>query len=232
MTDRTLAGSPDAIIKEGAGILAIHKGKDKVWSASYVTVNFRGQGDSSRVTCAGGSGKADVKTLHGVPAVVGPGRTGLSFYGLSFVTSVDMSAFDASAMTNCSSLFSGAKSLTAFTPPASKASAVTAAANMFGSCASLKAASLTFLEDSSPVNCTSMFADCQALEQVDLGTLAVGSIRLDNAFKGCTSLRKIRCSQGMKSYLKRQKTAVGLDQTPMDMDSGFIDAAAEPPLQP
>ncbi|MCM1522784.1 MAG: leucine-rich repeat domain-containing protein [Muribaculaceae bacterium] len=233
MEETRLAAAPDAVMHKGSGILAIYRGSVQVWSASYITVSFNANVIGAKITCYGGSGKADVPVTGGVPAILGPGRTRLYLGTGSSTTSIDMTGFDASAIQRYDGMFSGLDSLESLLPPKTKSPEVKEIYNMFTTCASLRAVSLTFLEDCSLTRIESLFSGCTSLAEVDFGLIDPATITSwSNAFKNCSSLAKIRCTAKMRTFLRNKRVDTGLSKTPFDFDAGFIDAATTPPLRP
>ena len=120
------------------------------------------------------------------------------FYGMQYLTSIEINDFDTSAVTNMSGMFSGCSKLESLDLRSFDTSAVTSMWAMFYNCWALESLDLSSFNTSKVTSMESMFynCNCRALESLDLSsfinkinTSAVTSMR--HMFAGCTALTSL-----------------------------------------
>lgn len=120
---------------------------------------------------------------------------GNMFYGCSSLINLDLSDFDTSAVTNMGTMFSNCNSLTNLDLSSFNTSAVIRMDNMFSGCSSLTDLDLSSFDTSAVKNMTSMFESCSSLASLDLSGFdtSVGP-RMDSIFKNCDNLTSLNLS--------------------------------------
>ena len=98
------------------------------------------------------------------------------FLGLSNITEVDLSKFDASQVINMTKMFFNCSSLTSINLNISNASSVTYLDNMFFRCVSLKEIDLSHFDSKSVKNMYQMFFDCNSLISINLNNFDTSSV--------------------------------------------------------
>ncbi len=91
------------------------------------------------------------------------------FSGCSSLTSLDLSGFDTSSVTNMGYMFSGCSSLTSLDLSGFVTSSVTDMNGMFKSCLSLKSLDLSSFDTSSVTYMNQMFEGCSSLNSITFG---------------------------------------------------------------
>ena len=110
------------------------------------------------------------------------------FSSCSGLTSLDLTGFNTSAVTNMASMFSACSGLTSLDLTGFNTSAVMFMGEMFSSCSGLTSLDLTGFDTSAVTNMASMFSSCSGLTSLILGpnffkTKSVTSIN----FSPCTA---------------------------------------------
>ncbi|MGN0513043.1 MAG: BspA family leucine-rich repeat surface protein, partial [Lachnospiraceae bacterium] len=127
------------------------------------------------------------------------------FSGCSGLTTLDVSNFDTSRVTNMASMFSGCSGLTTLDVSNFDTSKVTNMGGMFYACSSLK--SLDLSNFNSVVGITKeMFNACSDLEFLNLSNLKMGSNGCDSSFMftGCPKLISIDIRSADPSKMNKQ----------------------------
>ena len=117
------------------------------------------------------------------------------FFGCFSLTSLDLSGFDTSQVTNMASMFSGCSSLTSLDLSGFDTSQVTDMYGMFSGCSDLTSLDLSGFDTSQVTDMNSMFGGCSSLTSLDLSgfdTLQVTD--MTNMFFGCSSLTSLDLS--------------------------------------
>ena len=110
------------------------------------------------------------------------------FSGCGSLTSLDLSSFDTSKVTDMEEMFSGCESLTALDLSSFDTSEVSYMRGMFYSCKSLTALDLSSFDTSNVTDMRGMFYSCESLTTIYCNSS--WSDRLsDDMFSGCNSLR-------------------------------------------
>ena len=91
------------------------------------------------------------------------------FYECRTLTSLDLSSFNTSAVTNMSSMFSSCSALTSLDLSSFNTSAVTNMSSMFYFCSGLTSFDLSSFDTSAVTNMSGMFSECSALTSLILG---------------------------------------------------------------
>ena len=109
------------------------------------------------------------------------------------MTSVDLSAFKTSELTNMSRMFSGCSKLTSVTFPASFDTAkVTNMSQLFQSCTALTSPGISGFNTESVTTMENLFADCAGLTSVNLANWNVQNvINMKSTFNGCANLTEV-----------------------------------------
>ena len=98
------------------------------------------------------------------------------FLGLSNITEVDLSKFDASQVTNMTKMFFNCSSLTSVNLNISNTSSVAYLDNMFFRCISLKEIDLSHFDTKSVKNMYQMFFDCNTLTSITFNNFDTSSV--------------------------------------------------------
>ena len=136
------------------------------------------------------------------------------FRGCSGLTSLDLSSFNTSAVTNMYAMFNGCSGLTSLGMSSFNTSAVTSMSLMFYNCGKLTALDLSSFNTSAVTSMQSMFYNCTALTSLDLSnfnTSAVTNMNLvQHMFYNCTALRNIKCKQAFKDWCVANASTISL----------------------
>ena len=117
---------------------------------------------------------------------------GSMFANCSGLTSLDVTGFDTSSVTNMGSMFSGCSGLTSLDVTGFDTSSVTDMGSMFGSCRGLTSIDVTSFDTSSVTNMGLMFANCSGLTSLDVTGFDTGSVtNMRSMFVGCTNLTSL-----------------------------------------
>ena len=114
------------------------------------------------------------------------------FYDCRSLTSLDLSNFDTSNVTNMTYMFYDCRSLTSLDLSSFDTSNVTNMANMFMTCSNLTSLDLSSFDTSNVTNMTSMFNNCSSLTSLDLGDFNTSKVtNMTNMFNNCSNLKTI-----------------------------------------
>ena len=147
-----------------------------------------------------------VRYLHykegsGIPPVVPEGYTycGYMFSCCKNLTTLDLSHFDVSKVTDMSWMFSGCKNLTSLDLSNFDVSKVTDMSYMFYNCGSLTSLDLSRFDVSKVEDMSSMFYGCGSLTTLDLSSFGVSQVTdMSRMFEDCESLAS-ECKSRLKS---------------------------------
>lgn len=118
------------------------------------------------------------------------------FAGCSSLTSLDLSSFDASKVTDMSRMFYGCSSLKFLDLSSLDASSATDVSWMFYDCSSLESLDLSGLDASSVTDMSLMFYGCSKLTSLDLSGLDTSKVtNMWRMFYGCLSLRAVKLGE-------------------------------------
>ena len=128
------------------------------------------------------------------------------FYSCNNLTSVDLSGFDCSEITNTAYMFKGCSSLESLNIPNLVTSKVTRTYDMFSGCSSLTSLDVSGWKTSGVYNMNSMFNGCSSLTSLDVSGWNTSSAQnIASMFNGCSSLTSLDVSEWNTS---RAETAI------------------------
>ena len=111
------------------------------------------------------------------------------------LTSLDVSSFDTSNVTNMNGMFGGCYALTTLDLSSFNTSSVKNMGYMFQVCKALTSVDVSSFDTSNVTKMDSMFSGCVALEVLDLGSFDMSNVRdAKYMFQGCNNLRTIYAS--------------------------------------
>ena len=114
------------------------------------------------------------------------------FAGCSSLTTLDLSSFDTSKVTDMHGMFSGCRSLTTLDLSNFDTSKVTDMSNMFKDCSDLNNIDLSSFYTDHVKNMSGMFQNCSNLTTLNLCTFLISSdVNISNMFKDCSNLTTI-----------------------------------------
>jgi surface protein len=117
------------------------------------------------------------------------------FYGCSSLTSLDLSKFDTNNVTYMSSMFYGCSSLTSLDLSKFDTNNVTYMSSMFYGCSSLTSLDLIKFDTSNVTGMDSMFSRCTSLTSLDVSKFDTSNVTgMDSMFSRCTSLTSLDVS--------------------------------------
>ena len=117
------------------------------------------------------------------------------FYGFRKVTSIDLSVFDTSEVTDMSGMFDGCSSLTSLDVSKFGTSKVTNMASMFNECRRLTSLDVSTFDTSKVTNMASMFNECRRLTSLDVSTFDTSQvISMSGMFNRCAGLTSLDVS--------------------------------------
>ena len=111
------------------------------------------------------------------------------FRGCQSLTSLDLSKFDTSNVTNMGSMFSGCQSLTSLDLSKFDTSNVTNMGAMLRGCGSLTSLDLSKFDTSNVTNISFMFSDCKSLTSLDLSNFDTSNVA--TSFYGLYGMRSM-----------------------------------------
>ena len=117
------------------------------------------------------------------------------FYGCSGLTSLDLSGFDTSQVTDMGGMFYGCSGLTSLDLSGFDTSQVTDMGGMFNGCSGLTSLNLSGLDTSHVTIMTSMFEGCSGLTSLDLSGFDTSQVTdMGGMFNGCSGLTSLNLS--------------------------------------
>ena len=126
------------------------------------------------------------------------------FYNCSNLTSLDLSGFDTSKVTDMSSMFSNCSNLTSLDLSGFDTSQVTNMADMFRSCRNLTSLDLSGFDTSQVTNMLNMFQYCSNLTSLDLSGFDTSQVtNMSSMFSNCDNLRLLVISANMSNTLSK-----------------------------
>ena len=118
------------------------------------------------------------------------------FYGFRKVTSIDLSVFDTSEVTDMSRMFERCSSLTSLDVSKFDTSNVTDMNGMFDSCHDLTSLDLSNFDTSQVISMSGMFYSCASLTSLDLRNFDTSKVtNMSDMFFYCTSLTSLDVSE-------------------------------------
>ena len=154
------------------------------------------------------SKRSSIKTVSKDPAVSGtiPGlkRMSLMFSSCSGLTSLDLSGFDTSGVTDMSNMFDGCSGLTSLDLSGFDTSQVSRIYSMFDGCSSLTSLDLSGFDTSKVTSMNSMFSGCSGLTSLDLSGFNTSQVtNMNSMFNICSKLRLLAVSGSMSNVLSQ-----------------------------
>ena len=117
------------------------------------------------------------------------------FSNCSRLTSLDLSGFDTSAVTDITNMFVNCTSLTSLDLSGFDTSAVTKMNTAFSKCSSLISLDLSGFDTSAVTNMSSMFYNCTSLTSLDLSGFDTSAVTImGRMFRGCSNLTSLDLS--------------------------------------
>ena len=117
------------------------------------------------------------------------------FYSCSGLTSLDLSGFNTSAVTSMLSMFESCSGLTSLDLSGFDTSAVTSMSRMFAFCSGLTSLDLTGLDTSAVTSMASMFDSCSGLTSLNLSGFDTSAVtNMDYMFNFCSKLTSLNLS--------------------------------------
>ena len=114
------------------------------------------------------------------------------FYSCSGLTSLDLTGFNTSAVTNMVYMFRNCSGLTSLDLTGFNTSAVTNMGEMFRNCSGLTSLDLTGFNTSAVTNMASMFCDCSGLTSLDLTGFDTSAVTfMGEMFRNCSGLTSL-----------------------------------------
>ncbi len=147
------------------------------------------------------------------------------FSQCSGLTSLDLSGLDTSQVTNMNGMFSGCSSLAGLNLSGFNTENVTNMENMFYACGSLTSLDLSGLDMSQNTNMKNMFYNCRGLTSLNLSGLDTGNVTdMSLMFWGCRSLTNLDLSSWNTENVKDMSHMFGEAQnlTGLDMSGWDI----------
>ena len=133
------------------------------------------------------------------------------FYNCTALTSLDLSSFDTSAVTSMDNMFYNCTALTSLDLSSFNTSAVTGISGMFYHCSYLTSLDLSNFDTSAVTSISYIFDSCSSLTTLDLSNFDISKvIYKDNMFYGCTALKNIKCKQAFKDWCVANASTIKL----------------------
>jgi surface protein len=147
------------------------------------------------------------------------------------LTTLDLTNFNTSNVTNMSSMFNNCEALTTLDVSDFDTSNVTNMSYMFQNCESLTNLDLSNFNTSNVSQMVAIFQNCRTMTSLDVSSWNVGShiTSYERMFSGCTSLNKLYIKQGTKDWWCDRLREAGLsceiiDYTNTYPGGGIVDA--------
>ena len=189
---------------------------DLVYSdqATYVVDDYASLGEQTNMkpTLASDwvfdSKRESIKTVTKDPTLAGmiEGLTSMStmFNGCTGLTTLNLSGFDTSQVTEIGFMFNGCSSLTSLDLSGFDTSEVTVMNSLFSGCSSLASLDLSGFDTSKAVSMMNMFYGCSSLASLDLSGFDTSKITLVvGMFDRCSNLRLVAISGSMSNVLSQ-----------------------------
>lgn len=133
------------------------------------------------------------------------------FSSCSSLTSLDLSNFNTSKVTNMNYMFRECSHFTSLDVSSFDTSKVTRMYGMFERCNSLTSLDLSNFDTSAVTDMTSMFSGCSGLTSLDLSNFDTSAAtQINNMFQGCTALKNIKCKQAFKDWCVANASTIKL----------------------
>ena len=139
-----------------------------------------------------------VSTQKSGQKVINPNKAAM-FYNCDKLTSLDLSNFDTSKVTNMNSMFYGCSSLTSLDVSNFDTSKVTSMYEMFYNCSSLTSLDVSKWNTSKVTTMNSMFYGCSSLTSLDVSKWNTSNVTtMSRMFYNCSELTTIRVGDKFK----------------------------------
>lgn len=133
------------------------------------------------------------------------------FSGCSGLASLDLSNFDTSAVTGMAYMFKECGHFTSLDVSSFDTSKVTDMYGMFSGCSGLASLNVSNFDTSAVTSMSGMFGYCTGLTSLDLSNFDTSVVtNMKDMFSGCTSLRNIKCKQAFKDWCVANASTIGL----------------------
>ena len=120
---------------------------------------------------------------------------GSMFEGCSSLTSLNLSNFNTSAVTDMSRMFYGCSRLTELNLSNFNTSAVTDMSSMFSGCSVLKELNVSNFNTSAVTDMSAMFKNCSVLKELNLSNFSTSKVTsMSSMFSGCSGLTSLNVS--------------------------------------
>jgi surface protein len=117
------------------------------------------------------------------------------FTNCSSLTTLDVSGFDTSNVTNMATVFTNCSSLTTLDVSGFKTGSATSMSGMFSGCAKLTSLDVSGFDTGNVTNMASVFTNCSSLTSLDVSGFKTGSVtNTSGIFSGCSKLTSLDVS--------------------------------------
>lgn len=141
------------------------------------------------------------------------------FTGCNTLTSLDLSNFDTSNVTNMSYSFSSCRALTNIDVSSWNTTNVTNMNGMFTGCNTLTSLDLSNFDTSNVTSITSMFGSCYELISLDLSNFDTDNVvNMNTMFWGCPKLTDIKCKAAFRDWCIAKAETIALPEAFKDAD--------------
>ena len=155
--------------------------------------------------------KDDTFSAASVDFLISLNIPAISFRDCGSLTSLDVSNFDTSAVTNMQSMFYKCNKLTSLDLSGFDTSAVTSMYKMFDGCTKLTSLDLSSFDTSAVTSMENMFNYCSSLTSLDLSNFDTSTVTgMLSMFDGCKALRNIKCKQAFKDWCVANASTIKL----------------------
>ncbi len=139
--------------------------------------------------------------------IYAPVNSSKLFYQLSNLTTLDMSIFDTSNVTNMNYMFYNCSALTSLDVRGFNTSKVTDMSNMFYSCKSLTSLNISNFNTSKVTNMFFMFFQCSGLTNLDVSSFNTTNVTdMSGMFSSCKNLTSLNVSSFNTSNVKHMSS--------------------------
>jgi surface protein len=181
-------------------ITTITTKKDNIVPATAVErwdISEAGDGSVMAYVEDDGSGNSTYKlTIGGKGGIIANESMISYFTDFREMTSIDLSAFDTSEVTNMGAMFGGCSRLTSLDVSKFDTSNVTDMSGMFAYCRSLTSLDVSNFDTSQVTNMYEMFSECRSLTSLDVSKFDTSEVTdMSWIFSGCSSLTSLDVSK-------------------------------------
>ena len=211
ITGKGVAVSDDALISDYPALVdSIHTGSDlKVQDSKAVSYTSNGSYDVLPDSGYDGMAKVtvDVNVASPTPVQTVDLDTGISFSNSSFTT-LPFTLTGGGNRSNMSSMFNNCQTLTSLDLSNFNTSKVTDMSSMFSNCRALTSLDLSNFNTSKVTKMNSMFSNCRALTSLDLSNFNTSNVTTMNyMFRACealTTVKVINCDSATQQKILTQ----------------------------